>query len=206
MRFIYVVDPMCAWCYGFAPELAAFLKQHPEIKVDWIMGGLAPDNDQPMDESLRTAIASYWQQIEQRTQVSFNHDYWQLNTPYRSTYPACRAVIAAETLSPNSAEQMVKAIQSAYYQKAQNPSLQQTLVECAVDIGLDAAEFEKVLLSAETESQLQQHLGLVQQLRVSGFPALFYVNDNNEAFALALGFCELGDLEERFDKCKNNTA
>ncbi|WP_249349048.1 DsbA family protein [Pseudoalteromonas phenolica] len=115
-------------------------------------------------------------------------------------------MIAAEALSPNSAEIMVKAIQLAYYQKAQNPSLQQTLVECALSIGLDGAEFEKVLLSAETESQLQQHLGLVQQLRVSGFPALFYVNENNEAFALALGFCEVGDLEERFDKCKKHIA
>jgi hypothetical protein len=73
-------------------------------------------------------------------------------------------------------------------------------------LGLDGDEFEKALLSAETESQLQQHLGLVQQLRVSGFPALFYVNDNNEAFALALGFCEAGGLEERFYKCKNNIA
>ena len=115
-------------------------------------------------------------------------------------------MIAAETLISNSAELMVKAIQSAYYQKAQNPSLQQTLVECAIDIGFDGAEFEKVLLSAETESQLQQHLGLVQQLRVSGFPALFYVNENNEAFALTLGFCDVEDLEERFDKCKNNNA
>lgn len=198
MRFMYIADPMCAWCYGFQPELHAFLTQYVDAKVDWIMGGLAPDNAKPMEEGLRKTIADYWYQIEQKTQVQFNHDYWQSNTPYRSTYLACRAVIAAQALRSNSAEQMVKAIQSAYYQQAQNPSLQATLVSCATYIGLDAEVFTDTLLSPSTEATLQQHLALTQQLRVSGFPALFYITNDNEAYALTLGFCQKRDLDERF--------
>ena len=80
-------------------------------------------------------------------------------------------------------------------------SLQHKLIECLVSESFDGTKFEKELFSVKTESQLQQHLSLVQQLRVSGFPALFYVNENNEVFALTVGFCEVGDLEERFDRC-----
>ncbi len=198
MKFLYVMDPMCAWCYGFQAELDQFLAQHPVEEVEWIMGGLAPDTTQPMDDNLREMISSYWYQIEKRTQVSFNHDYWQRNTPYRSTYPACRAVISAESLKENSAVQMVKAIQSAYYLQAKNPSLEETLIACARAIGLDEHQFLAAFKSTETEGQLQQHLSIARQLQVRGFPALFYIDEANRAHALTLGYCQAAALTQRF--------
>lgn len=200
MRFIYVMDPMCAWCYGFKPELDAFLQAHSNINIEWVMGGLAPDNNQPMSEQMRTTIAAYWQQIEVKTQVTFNHDYWQCNTPYRSTYLACRAVIVASDLLENGAEKMVNAIQIAYYQKAQNPSLENTLIECAIEIGIDKDKFVHALNSEQTQKRLTQHLGMAQQLHVTGFPALFYLDDNNQAYPLALGFCTFNELAQRFNR------
>ncbi|MEI4550926.1 DsbA family protein [Pseudoalteromonas spongiae] len=200
MRFIYVMDPMCAWCYGFKPELEAFLDTYSDIHVEWVMGGLAPDNNQPMSEQMRTTIAAYWQQIEAKTQVTFNHDYWHCNTPYRSTYLACRAVIVANDLQENGAEKMVNAIQTAYYQKAQNPSLENTLIECAATIGLNKAEFVHALKSEQTQKTLTQHLAITKQLRVTGFPALFYLDANNHVYPLALGFCTFNELAQRFNR------
>lgn len=95
MRFLYVMDPMCAWCYGFQPELEQFITTFPSADVEWVMGGLAPATEDPMAENIKQSISSYWYEIEKRAQVTFNHDYWKLNTPYRSTYTACRAVISA---------------------------------------------------------------------------------------------------------------
>ena len=200
MRFLYVMDPMCGWCYGFQPELEQFLEKYPSVEVDWVMGGLAPDTKQPMDDNLRQTISSYWYHIEKNTQVAFNHDFWKLNTPYRSTYPACRAVISAESLIEKSAKKMVKAIQSAYYLEAKNPSLQDTLIACASSIGLDENQFLTVLKSKETETRLQQHLAIAHQLLVRGFPALFYINEANQAYPLALEFCQTANLEQRFNQ------
>ncbi|WP_394131514.1 DsbA family protein [Shewanella maritima] len=195
MRLLYVLDPMCSWCYAFQPELEALLAAHPTANIEWIMGGLAPDSQHPMDDSLKQTIASYWHQIESKTQVSFNHDFWHLNTPYRSTYPACRAVISAEQLLPNSAQIMVKAIQSVYYLDAKNPSLEATLINCANAIGLDENQFVEVFKSDETEQHLQQHLQLTRQLQVRGFPALFYIDEENRAHPVAMGFSQFADLE-----------
>ena len=200
MRFIYVMDPMCAWCYGFKPELEAFFEMHSHIHVEWVMGGLAPDNNQPMSEQMRTTIAAYWQQIEAKTQVTFNHDYWHCNTPYRSTYLACRAVIVANDLLENGAEKMVNAIQTAYYQKAQNPSLENTLIECAATIGLNKDEFVHSLKSEQTQKTLTQHLYITKQLNVTGFPALFYLDGHNHVYPLALGFCTFNELAQRFNR------
>ncbi|MEN7344370.1 MAG: DsbA family protein, partial [Pseudomonadota bacterium] len=166
MQFLYVMDPMCGWCYGFQPQLEAFLAQWSKSEVTWVMGGLAPDNDQPMDDALRETIAAYWHQIEKTAGVPFNHDYWRINTPYRSTYPACRAVVAAETLTKGSSCAMAKAIQAAYYRDAKNPSLEDTLVACADSIGFSSEEFREELRSDETERTFQDHLGIVGQLQV----------------------------------------
>lgn len=197
------MDPMCAWCFGFQPELEMFLESYPKVKVDWVMGGLAPDTEQPMNESLKQTIASYWYQIEKKTQVTFNHDYWSLNTPYRSTYQACRAVIAAEKLAAESGEKMAKAIQLAYYDEAKNPSLNETLVGCAKTIGLDEDQFLHVLQSDLTDKQLQQDLNMTRHLEVTGFPALFYINESNHAYPLTFGFCQAKQLSERFNKINN---
>ncbi|WP_087018320.1 DsbA family protein [Thaumasiovibrio subtropicus] len=197
MRLLYIMDPMCAWCFGFKPELESFLANHPSAEVEWVMGGLAPDTDVPMDDALKRTIAAYWHQIEDKTQVTFNHDYWHTNTPYRSTYPACRAVIAAERLHQGSAPKMAQAIQSAYYLNAQNPSLENTLIDCASSIGLDAHPFLTELHSQETEQHFQQHLGIVYQLQISGFPALIYIDNENRAHPLTLGYCQTTDLEAR---------
>lgn len=204
MRFLYIMDPMCGWCYAFQPELEAFLTQHPSTEVDWIMGGLAPDSTQPMDNALRQTIASYWHKIKAVSQVTFNHDFWANNTPYRSTYPACRAVIAAESLRPGSAPQMAKAVQSAYYLEARNPSLEETLVGCAAAIDLDVAQFSTSLNSDDTEHVFQQHLAVTRQLQVTGFPALFWVDERNQAYPLALGFTPAETLAQRFGQIAEN--
>ncbi|MEN0042989.1 MAG: DsbA family protein [Pseudomonadota bacterium] len=198
------MDPMCGWCYAFQPELEGFLAQHPSAEVDWIMGGLAPDTSAPMDDALRQTIASYWHKIEAVSQVTFNHDFWERNTPYRSTYAACRAVIAAERLRTVSAASMVKSIQSAYYQHAKNPSLEDTLVACASDIGFDVAQFLGALRSDDTEQLFQQHLAETRRLQVTGFPALFFVDNRAQAFALAVGFCKTSELDSRFNRGREN--
>ena len=191
---------MCSWCYAFQPELEDFLQTQSSLDVSWVMGGLAPDSTDPMDESLKVRISSFWHEIETVTRVSFNHDYWQLNTPYRSTYPSCRAVIAAESLKANSSQAMVKVIQSAYYQEAKNPSLEETLIDCAISIGLDEQNFVDVFKSDETEAQFQDHLSLSRQLQVRSFPTLYYINDNNQPYLLAKGFMPAARLEENFTK------
>ena len=208
MQFLYVMDPMCAWCYGFEPELESFLLsiESPENNpsVTWVMGGLAPDNDVPMDDELKETIASYWHQIENKTSVTFNHDYWGNNTPYRSTYKACRAVIAAERLKPESSQNMVKAIQSAYYQQARNPSLNDTLIACGDAIGLNVAEFEREFKSQETEQKFQEQLGLVRHLQVGGFPALFFIDSQNRLYPLTHGYCQASHLAQRFNQIQSH--
>ncbi len=125
----YVHDPMCSWCYAFGPVLAQLQQQLPDsVKLERLLGGLAPDTDTPMEQPMRERLEATWQRIEKSVPgTTFNFDFWRNCTPYRTTYNSCRAVIAAMQQGAEYDAKMTSAIQRAYYQQARNPSLLETL-------------------------------------------------------------------------------
>jgi putative protein-disulfide isomerase len=170
----YIHDPMCSWCYAFAPvwrELQAALP--PALRVQRLLGGLAADNDTPMEEALRRRLEETWRRIEKSVPgTRFNVDFWRHATPYRSTYPACRAVIAARGEGDRFDAAMTHALQHAYYRQARNPSLRSTLIEVAMELGLDPAAFATALAAPATQARLEEEIAQARQLGADSFPAL----------------------------------
>ncbi|MCP4598409.1 DsbA family protein [Neptuniibacter sp.] len=197
-QFIYVADPMCSWCWAFRSVTEKLKERHPDLKWQYIMGGLAPDSDLPMPEKMQQGIQSIWHQIEETTGTQFNYEFWSQNTPRRSTYPSCRAVITAEEIAPGSADKMITAIQKAYYLNAQNPSDLSTLTALAESLDIDSTLFSEQIRSAEVEQKLQQHLNFAQQLGAQGFPSL-YLRINEQVVPLALGYTQINKIEERLE-------
>ena len=173
----YVHDPMCSWCWAYRPTMLQLRANLPK-KVRWqnVLGGLAPDNDQPMPGNLRKMIQGHWRQIESSIGTKFNFDFWTTCQPRRDTYKACRAVIAAT--QQQAEEAMVEAIQKAYYLRAMNPSNPKTLAELATETGLNRAQFVEDLGSSETETEFQRQLTIRNMLGVSSFPSLVLYQDS----------------------------
>lgn len=143
------------------------------VQVTYVVGGLAPDSTEPIPIGTQKIVQQAWHKIEQTVpNVRFNWDFWSQSTPYRSTYPACRAVLAAKKQQPASEAKMIHAIQAAYYLKAKNPSLPGTLQECAREIGLDTVQFAHDLVSAEIEKELQREIQLARSMDVYSYPSL----------------------------------
>ena len=173
-KLIYVHDPMCSWCWGFADTYQQLVEQLPdEVEVKRLLGGLAPDTDQPMPESMQQMLQQTWQRIEQTIPgTHFNFDFWTQCEPRRATYPACRAVIAAREQGEQYDTMMTGAIQQAYYQQAKNPSDNKTLIELADGLGLDKNRFEQVLVARETQQQLLDEIATAREMGMDSFPSL----------------------------------
>jgi putative protein-disulfide isomerase len=165
---------MCSWCWGFRPVLDELVSALPEgLPFRRLLGGLAPDSDQPMPPVMRAHLVATWRRIQ--TQIPgtcFNFDFWQSAMPRRSTWPACRAVIAARRLCEGLETPMIGAIQRAYYLEARNPSDNDTLIELAVQLGLDAEPFAALLNDAGTQSRLDDEMGLARSMGADSFPGL----------------------------------
>jgi putative protein-disulfide isomerase len=173
-RLYYVHDPMCSWCWGFDAVRKRLLEKLPSsLEVVRLLGGLAPDTDQPMPREMRDYLQQTWHGIEQRIPgTSFNFDFWQVCEPRRSTWPACRAVIAARLQGMGYDEAMTAAIQEAYYLRAMNPADEDTLVTLAAETGLDLARFQRDLRSSAVKEELEAEMQRGRAMGATGFPSL----------------------------------
>ena len=171
---------MCSWCWGFSAVLKQLLdKLSGRIKVIRLLGGLAKDTNEIMPIEMQSTIISTWHRIESVIpDVKFNYDFWQRCQPRRSTYPACRAVIAARQQDAAFDIMMTAAIQQAYYQQARNPSEDEILIELASELGLDVKRFSKDLLSSDIQDQLMEEIAEVERLGVDSYPSLVLQTQN----------------------------
>ena len=170
----YVHDPMCSWCWAFVPtwtKVKEALSSHFDVRYG--VGGLAPDSAQVMPKDMQQTIQGYWRNIMQRVPgTEFNFDFWEKCEPRRSTYPACRAVIAAGLQQSGADRLMIRAIQDAYYLRAMNPSDDSTLIALAVEQGLDEVQFVKDLASDQVRQLHEADMQLSMQLQAQGYPSL----------------------------------
>jgi len=174
MILYYVHDPMCSWCWGFRPTWQKIYNAvENDVEIRYLLGGLAPDSNEPMPEDMQKAIAGYWRKVQSHIPgTEFNFEFWDKCKPKRSTYPACRAVIAARKQKPEIEKAMILGIQKAYYLNAKNPSDNETLIEIAESLGLDAIQFEEDIDSNETQQQLEKEILFGRQIGAQGFPSM----------------------------------
>lgn len=184
-KIYYVHDPMCSWCWAFRPALEILnqtLKTQTSGQpgLEYLLGGLARDTDELMPDKLQEQIKNHWRSIQKRVPATeFNYDFWQICQPRRSTYPACRAVLAAKFQANHFEESMIKAIQHAYYLQARNPSNTETLIELADEIGLDIEKFRSEVNSEETKNKLELEIQFARQIGGNAFPMLLLAHDND---------------------------
>ena len=175
----YIHDPMCSWCWGFTETYEKLLERlDDQFEVKRLLGGLATDSEEPMNDITKLMVQNAWHKIEKTIPgIKFNFDYWKLNIPRRSTYPACRAVIAARAQGKLFDVKMTKAIQTAYYKDALNPSDMDILLQLAADIGLNIDCFNKDINSSATQEILLSEINQTRSLKVNSFPSLIQKNN-----------------------------
>jgi putative protein-disulfide isomerase len=170
----YVHDPMCSWCWGFTNVYDQLIERLPAgVEIRRWVGGLASDSDVPMPESMQQMLQQTWARIEQTIPgTSFNFDFWSTCKPRRSTYPACRAVIAAREQGEQYDLIMTRQIQQAYYLQARNPSDNDTLIALSDEIGLDSDRFANVLVDPGTHQLLLDEINQARSIGIDSFPSL----------------------------------
>ncbi len=176
----YFGDPMCSWCWGFKPVLEQAEVEYPELRRITVMGGLRGEGDAPMDDQLMKMIRSAWVRIEEATGQPFNHELWERHRPLANTLTACRAVMAARHLHPESEWEFMVGMFEAYFIHAQDPTLRETQLGVADKLGFDTSEFAAGLESAEVEQKLLSDLRTTQRFGITGFPSVVLtINDNH---------------------------
>jgi putative protein-disulfide isomerase len=183
----YFGDPMCSWCWGFKPVLEQIDREYPELRRVTVMGGLRGGEPIPMGEDLAAMIQNAWQRIEETTGQPFNHEFWEQHRPLATTWPACRAVLTARELDPARQWPFMIGMFEAYFKRALDPTLRDTHLTVAQDLGFSLPQFESMLDSPRIDEALQKDLLTTQQYGVTGFPTVVLAV-NQENYLISPGY------------------
>lgn len=181
---IYIADPMCSWCYGFGPELAALLEGLPGgIPVEIVVGGLRPYDQKVMDEELKKELLEHWYKVAEQTGLPFSYDILSRNDLVYNTEPACRAVVAARMLAPKVSLFAFHEIQRAFYSEGrdvtQGDVLASIVSKALTEAGypVDEATFLATWNSDVAIKTTNDDFVQVSNWGVTGFPTLVLERD-----------------------------
>ncbi len=172
----YLYDPLCGWCYGAKPLIAAAQEVLPVIAHGG--GMMTGANRQPVSAQLRDYVMPHDRRIAEYTGQPFGEAYFEGllrdHTALFDSAPPTAAVLAAEQLAGRGLE-LLGRLQSAHYVEGRRIADESVLIELAAALGFESTAFThtiKQVLANELPAHFKQSRALLAQVGGQGFPTL----------------------------------
>jgi len=188
-QVIYVGDPMCSWCWGFAPVKRA-LEELSDNRAELmlVVGGLHPGTMEFQDEDRRKFLEEHWHDVGERTEQLFDFAILEREDFIYDTEPPCRAAVTMrEMLGNHAALGYFSALQQAFYEDGVDITQTDALTTIAMDFGVDGGGFKDKFLSQDMRKATAADFEIARTFGVSGFPTMLVREDEDYAY-LTVGY------------------
>jgi putative protein-disulfide isomerase len=200
-HFLYVADPMCSWCYGFAPVIEA-IATHFEgrLPVKVMVGGLRAGNTQAMRQQDKDFIRGAWGKVGPATGRSFDMRFFEREGFIYDTEPACRAVVTARHLAPEKVLGLKGRISEAFYGNNRDTTNTEELAAIARKAGFDEMAFRSAFLSPEVRNDTFRDFLTAKHMGVEGFPCLLLGGNDGQYALVSNGYRPLDGMIEGIER------
>ena len=172
-QLIYFADPMCSWCWGFAPVIDAVRARWGEaLPVRLVLGGLRPGTTEPMAQTAKTELAGHWTHVTEASGQPFADGGMAAPDFVYDTDPAARAVVVARRAGMDVALRFLHDAQRAFYAEGRDVTRPETLAQIAATLGLPKQSFLADLASDEAKQETWKDYAISRGAGVTGFPTL----------------------------------
>jgi len=182
---VYIADPMCSWCWGFAPVIDELVTEFADrLSLRMVAGGLRPYTKEAMDDEMREEILHHWQSVHEMTGQPFTFDDAFPAGFLYDTEPACRAVVTARKLAGDqTALRLLRSLHEGFYVKQRDVTQPEVLAELAGSLdGLDGDVFAGQLDTDAARDRTLDDFRFSYSLGVRGFPTV--VLEHKERYGL----------------------
>ena len=204
-KLIYVGDPMCSWCWGFAPEIEKLSTEHP---VDVIVGGLRPGpSAQPLADRMAEFLRKHWVEIAERTGQPFDTQFLERRDDWLyDTEPAAIAVVTMREMNESATLDYFTTVQHAFYADGRDVTDFDILAELAADHSVDRTEFRKRLEADEAKKAAWADFSQARNWGISGFPTLVGELTGDRLALLARGWTKAELIRSRIASLDETAA
>lgn len=201
-EIVYVMDPMCSWCYGISPEMDQLKAKYdtvPNFSFKVIAGGLRPGNKEAMDDNMESFLTHHWVQINKRTGQPFSYEILKDKSFIYDTEPVDKALVIMREMNEVQTYNFVKATQTAFYAENKDITNYNILADIAAKFNIDRSVFLKKLESEEYKAKTWNDFRYAHSLGATGFPSV-YLKYQNEYTPITIGYTEFKQLDKNIQK------
>jgi len=203
---LYFGDPMCSWCWGFAPEIEKLIaKTDDKYDFKLIMGGLRPGGRDPWNDQMKSYLREHWQHVIEKSGQPFSFELFERSQFEYNTEPPCRAVKTAQELLGGNALGFYHKIQHRFYAESGDPGELAFYQPICEQTDIDFLSFKKLFDSDQIKKRTQQDFNFTKHLGVQGFPSLI-VAVRNQLQYLARGYSTSDQIMQRLHSIEKQTS
>ena len=197
LELVYVADPMCSWCWGFAPVIGK-VEDSFDMEFRIIVGGLRPgDRAEPIDR-IRDYVAHHWTQVAAASGQPFDHAGLDRHDWMYDTMVPDTAVVTMREAAPRETRRFLDTVQRAFYSQRVDVTDPDVYRDLVVGYPVDPDEFVTQIESAEMKAAAEQDFLEAQWLGVTGFPTLL-LRDGASTLPISYGYAPFETVAGRIN-------
>lgn len=174
----YVYDPLCGWCYGAEPLVAAAARVLPVLMHGG--GMMAGANRQAVSAQLRDYVMPHDRRIAEYTGQPFGQAYFEGllrdSSAMFDSQPPIAAVLAAQQIA-DAGLAMLARLQQAHYVEGRRIADADVLQALAAELGLPEEAFAAALASVDSSAHIRTSRAFLNSVGGQGFPTLVLERD-----------------------------
>jgi putative protein-disulfide isomerase len=175
-EIIFVVDPMCSWCWGFSPVIEA-LRKSDAFTFSLVLGGLRGTGEMAWDESSKRYLQGHWEQVAKSTGQPFSDTLFENDHFDYDTYPACKAVLSVrELFGMQKAFEYLHSIQKAFYVRGQDITQPEVLIDLLDSIDVDVEKFDTFYKSERAQTLIEHDFAKARSMGANAFPSVVMID------------------------------
>jgi len=195
-KLIYVGDPMCSWCWGFAPEIESLAE---ELPVEVVVGGLRPGPmSSPLDERMAGFLGHHWVEIGERTGQPFDISFLDRRDGWvYDTEPAAIAVTQMREMNGDRTLEYFTDVQHAFYGRGEDVTDFEVLTSLTDGYDVDSDAFAAALPTEMAKRRAWEDFSRARNWGISGFPTLVGALEDGRLALLARGWTVADTIRDR---------
>lgn len=202
MKLLYIMDPLCGWCYGNSTNTKKIYDKYKDkLDIEVLPAGMwEGTNTRIQSKELVQYVKKHDPQVQQTTGTEFGKDYYEFiennNIVLDSEVPS-RAIVTVKILWPKQLVPFTIAVQKARYLYGKDLNQELTYISICEELNLDKKHFLDAFYSEAIKKETQETFALAQQY-TNSYPTLL-AEKEGEIFVLEKGYAPLGDILQQID-------
>jgi putative protein-disulfide isomerase len=188
-HILYFADPMCSWCWGFAPVIKILKQEYAQqFPLYLFLGGLGRDTRDALDVKSKRSIREHWEHVHTQTQQPFNFEFFEWDGFIYNTELACRAVVTARRIKTEQALDFLIHLHHAFYTRLKDITDTNILFEMAEEFGFNKTEFKTEFESSAVQQETETDFDATRKMGVTGYPTLYIGNMDQGYSVITAGY------------------